>query len=110
MSAGQPPSYPPPPPTGGGAPPPAPSRRGFFDQFKGLQWWEILLAVLPLGLVAIGGLIGAVIGILGMISNLAIARRVPLNSRNTNLQCSIVRFPASGPDQFFTNAVRSSTP
>jgi hypothetical protein len=28
-------------------------------------------------LVAIGGLIGAVIGILGMISNLAIARRVP---------------------------------
>ena len=55
---------------------PQPAKRGFFDQFRGLQWWEIVLAVLPLGLVVIGGLVGAVIGILGLIANLAIARRV----------------------------------
>lgn len=76
---GQPPEYTPPPPPGAGMPPapapaPPPARRGFFDQFKGLQWWEIVLTVLPLGLVVIGGLIGAVIGILGLIGNLAIAR------------------------------------
>jgi hypothetical protein len=41
-----------------------------------LQWWEIVLSVLPLGLVVIAGLIGAVVGILGLIGNLAIARRV----------------------------------
>lgn len=58
-------------------PAPPPARRGFFDQFRGLQWWEIVLVVLPLGLVVLGGLIGAVIGILGLIGNLAIARRVP---------------------------------
>jgi hypothetical protein len=57
--------------------PAPPARRGFFDQFKGLQWWEIVLVVIPLGLVILGGLIGAVIGILGLIANLQIARRVP---------------------------------
>jgi hypothetical protein len=55
-------------------PPPRPARRGFFDQFRGLQWWEIVLAVLPLTLVAIGGLVGAVTGIVGLMVNLAIAR------------------------------------
>jgi hypothetical protein len=78
VSAGQTPGYPPPPPPGGTAPPPAPppSKRGLFDQFKGLQWWEVFLSVLPLGLVVVGGLIGAVIGLLGMLANLNVARRV----------------------------------
>lgn len=57
-------------------PAPPPARRGFFDQFRGLQWWEIVLVVIPLGLVILGGLIGAVLGILGLIANLQIARRV----------------------------------
>lgn len=57
-------------------PAPPPARRGFFDQFRGLQWWEIILVVIPLGLVVLGGLIGAVIGIIGLIANLQIARRV----------------------------------
>jgi hypothetical protein len=32
--------------------------------------------VLPIGLVVVGGLIGAVIGVLGMLANLNVARRV----------------------------------
>jgi hypothetical protein len=71
-------NFPPPPPSGGMQPPPPPSqppaRRGFFDQFRGMQWWEIVLTLLPLGLIIIGGLIGAVFGVIGAIINVYIAR------------------------------------
>ena len=71
-------NFPPPPPSGGmqPAPPPSqpPARRGFFDQFRGMAWWEILLAVLPLGLIVIGGLIGAVFGVLAAIINVYLTR------------------------------------
>lgn len=56
-----------------------PPRKSFFDQFRGLAWWELVLVFLPLGLVIIGGLIGGVIGAIGLLSNLAIARR-PMSS------------------------------
>src|SRR2546423_4416320 len=53
------------------APPPSqpPARRGFFDRFRGMAWWEILLAVLPLGLIIIGGLIGAGFWVLAAVIN-----------------------------------------
>jgi hypothetical protein len=55
-------------------PAPQSGRRSFLDQFRGLPWWQIVLAVLPLTLLAIGGLIGGLAGALGTIGNLAIAR------------------------------------
>lgn len=39
-----------------------------------MQWWEIVLVILPLTLILIGGLIGGVFGALGAISNTYIAR------------------------------------
>lgn len=60
----------PPPP----APPAPPARRGFFDDFKGLKWWQTLLVLVPLSTLFIGGLIGGVIGALGAFGNLRIAR------------------------------------
>src|SRR2546423_14554500 len=58
------------------APPPSqpPARRGFFDRFRGMAWWEILLAVLPLGLIIIGGLIGAGFGVLAAIIKVYLTR------------------------------------
>ena len=89
MSVGQPPNlppppagYPPPPPAGVMPPPlygatmqtpPAPARRGLFD-FKGMQWWEIVLALVPLSLIILGGLIGAAFGVLASFINLRISR------------------------------------
>lgn len=55
-------------------PPTRPARRGILDQFRGLPWWQIVLAVLPLSLVLIGGLVGGLTGAVGAIGNLAIAR------------------------------------
>ncbi len=72
------PSGPPGPPGYGPTPPPQP-RQSFFDQFRGLAWWQLVLVFLPLGLVILGGLIGGVIGAIALISNLAIARR-PLST------------------------------
>lgn len=55
-------------------PPTPPARRGLFDDFKGLKWWQTLLVLVPLSTLFIGGLIGGVIGALGAIGNLRIAR------------------------------------
>jgi len=72
-----PPAYPPPPPSGGMQPPPPPQRTrpsGILSQFQGMQWWEILLVLLPLTLIFVGGIIGGVCGALGAIGNTYIAR------------------------------------
>jgi hypothetical protein len=55
--------------------PPPPPRQSFFDRFRGLAWWELVLVLIPLGLVILGGLVGGVIGAIALLSNLAIARR-----------------------------------
>lgn len=62
-----------PPPPGMMQAPPPPTRRGLFD-FKGMQWWEIVLAILPLSLIVLGGLTGAVFGVLASFINLRISR------------------------------------
>ncbi len=46
-----------------------------FAQFRGLRWWQLVLSLLPIGAVAIGGLIGGAIGAIGLIVNLWLARR-----------------------------------
>jgi len=55
-------------------PPTPPARRGILDDFKGLAWWQTLLVLVPLSTLFIGGLIGGVIGALGALGNLRIAR------------------------------------
>jgi len=50
-------------------------RKDRWAAFRGLAWWEIVLSVLPLGLVAVGGLIGGLFGGAGVAINLALARR-----------------------------------
>ncbi|MFC9595628.1 hypothetical protein ACFTUC_38235 [Streptomyces sp. NPDC056944] len=42
--------------------------------FDGLSPWQTVLAVLPLGLVLIGGAIGGGMGFLGMVANVRIAK------------------------------------
>jgi hypothetical protein len=59
---------------------PQPPKQSFLDRFRGLDWWELLLVLLPLGLVFLGGLVGGVLGALAILSNLAIARR-PFSSK-----------------------------
>ena len=58
------------------APPPPvrPARSSFLDQFRGLPWWQIALAILPMTLIAIGGLIGGLVGAVGTLANLSVAR------------------------------------
>jgi hypothetical protein len=51
------------------------ARRDRFAQFRGLKWWQVVLSLLPIGLVGIGGLIGGAIGAVGLIANLSLARR-----------------------------------
>ncbi len=41
-----------------------------------MQWWEIVLAILPLSLIILGGVIGAVFGVLASFINLRISRSV----------------------------------
>ncbi|AJF65324.1 hypothetical protein [Streptomyces vietnamensis] len=42
--------------------------------FDGLAPWQTALAALPLGLMFIGGAIGGVVGALGMVTNVKIAK------------------------------------
>ena len=42
--------------------------------FRGMPWWTVLLIVLPLSLVGIGGLIGALLGALAALGNTYVAR------------------------------------
>ncbi|HXM55067.1 MAG TPA: hypothetical protein VOB72_06725 [Candidatus Dormibacteraeota bacterium] len=50
-------------------------RKDRWASFRGLAWWEIVLSVLPLGLIAVGGLIGGLFGGVGLVINLGLARR-----------------------------------
>ena len=54
---------------------PQPPRQSILDRFRGLTWWQLLLVLLPFGLVLLGGLIGGVFGAIAILTNLAIARR-----------------------------------
>ena len=54
---------------------PATTKRDRFATFRGLRWWELVLTFLPIALVAVGGLLGGAIGALGLVTNLALARR-----------------------------------
>jgi hypothetical protein len=48
--------------------------KSLLDRFRGLTWWQLLLVLLPFGLL-LSGLIGGVFGAVAILSNLAIARR-----------------------------------
>jgi len=83
-------------------PPPPPARRGFFDDVKGLAWWQILLVLIPLSALFIGGLIGGVIGALGALGNVRIARtRLPAAAKvvlmlGVGAVCYVVLFIVAG--------------
>ncbi len=47
--------------------------------FRGLRWWQLVLALLPLGLLPIGGAAGGAIGVVAMLANIGLARR-PFNT------------------------------
>ena len=51
------------------------AKRDRFAQFRGLRWWQLILTLLPIGLVGIGGLFGGLIGAIGLVVNLWLARR-----------------------------------
>jgi hypothetical protein len=69
---------------------PTPSRPGIFDSFRGLIWWQLLLVVLPFGLVLLGGLIGGVFGAIAILTNLAITRRPYSSLRQAAMMIGIV--------------------
>jgi hypothetical protein len=48
--------------------------KSLLDRFRGLTWWQLLLVLLPFGLL-LSGIIGGVFGAVAILSNLAIARR-----------------------------------
>jgi len=66
-----------PPPPRAPAGPPSPGapvrKKGFFDDLRGLRWWQLVLVFLPLGLIVIGGLLGGALGGLGFVANAKIA-------------------------------------
>lgn len=59
----------------GGKAPSAGGRRDLWASFRGLAWWEIVLSVLPLGLIPVGGLIGGLFGGVATAINVGLARR-----------------------------------
>jgi hypothetical protein len=61
-------------PSGVGSQQPVP-KRDRFAQFRGLRWWQVVLSLLPIGLLPIGGLVGGLIAALGLVANLSLARR-----------------------------------
>ncbi|GIF67443.1 hypothetical protein Ais01nite_54780 [Asanoa ishikariensis] len=50
-------------------------KRDRWAAFRGLSWWQLVLSLLPLVLIALGGLIGGAIGGAGAWLNLKLARR-----------------------------------
>jgi len=52
-----------------------PVRRDRWAQFRGLTWRQLVLSLLPLGLIGVGGLLGGLFGGVGLVINLALARR-----------------------------------
>ena len=55
--------------------PEAAAKRDPWAAYRGLAKWQLVLALLPLGLAAVGGALGGGIGAVGMLINLKIARR-----------------------------------
>ncbi len=55
--------------------PEAAAKRDPWAGYRGLARWQLILALLPLGLVAVGGALSGGIGAAGMLINLKIARR-----------------------------------
>src|SRR5262245_22637913 len=53
---------------------PTPKKRTIFAEFKGMTWWQVVLAVIPLGLIGVGGAIGGLIGALALLANIKIAK------------------------------------
>ena len=62
-------SFPAPPP-----PPPVPAKLGFSEWLRTSPWWHKVLVLLPLLLVALGGLLGALVGLLMATANQSILR------------------------------------
>jgi hypothetical protein len=52
-----------------------PAAKDRWARFRGLRWWQLVLALLPLALLPIGGALGGAIGVVAMLANLALARR-----------------------------------
>ena len=61
---------------GTGQPPAVKDR---WARFRGLRWWQLVLALLPLGLLPIGGALGGAIGVVAILVNIGLARR-PFNT------------------------------
>ena len=57
----------------------APATKDRWARFRGLRWWQLVLALLPLGLLPIGGALGGAIGVVAMLANIGLARR-PFNT------------------------------
>ena len=53
----------------------APATKDRWARFRGLRWWQLVLALLPLGLLPIGGALGGAIGVVAMLVNIGLARR-----------------------------------
>jgi hypothetical protein len=62
-------------PYAGDDPTPGRDRRGLRKQLQGLQWWQAVLVLLPLGLIGVGGALGGGIGGAAAVANLSLARR-----------------------------------
>jgi hypothetical protein len=50
-----------------------PEKRNPFD-LRGLAWWQSVLAVAPVALIFVGGLVGGACGVAAMLANIKIAR------------------------------------
>lgn len=54
---------------------PAAPRKDRWAAFRGLTWWQLVLTILPALLLFVGGLVGGLIGAIGLVANLQLARR-----------------------------------
>jgi hypothetical protein len=51
------------------------ARKDRWARFRGLTWWQLVLTFLPALLLFVGGLVGGLIGAIGLVVNLGLARR-----------------------------------
>jgi hypothetical protein len=51
------------------------AKKDRWASFRGLRWWQLVLVFLPVGLLGVGGALGGLIGGVGLVSNLTLARR-----------------------------------
>ena len=63
------------PPSPPEAPRPASPKKSAFADFRGRTWWELVLILLPVGLLPIGGLLGGACAGAGLAVNLWIAKK-----------------------------------